>query len=188
MVRTANYYKDLSADYSNCGLVPNTLATQLINNADTYISLSQANLPEVTSDYGLVQIEQENKDWWPTHCEAQRQGRADILTLEYAIELVYLCVDGIFYGRTAVANREKHLWAITAQPGVTMTWPIVIFHGEVVYSEWNCFDNETNQTIAKGNFNLLRRGHRGGCYIKSEQLNFYRNVYTSNELLHWLRF
>ncbi|MHC2207982.1 hypothetical protein ACVLD2_002172 [Paenibacillus sp. PvR052] len=28
------------------------------------------------------QIERENKEWWPTHCEALRQGRADILTAD----------------------------------------------------------------------------------------------------------
>ena len=47
-------------------------------------------LPKV-GEYAIEQIEQENKDWWPTHCEALRQGRGDILTAEYRSELVYLC-------------------------------------------------------------------------------------------------
>ena len=54
-----------------------------------------------------------------------------------------------------------------------MVWPIVMFHGEVVYFEWKCIDDETGETVAKGNVTWLRRGHRGACYIKCEQLTFY---------------
>jgi len=32
----------------------------------------------------------------------------------------------------------------------------------------------------------VRRGHRGGCYFKSEQLTFYRDVYAPKELLDLL--
>jgi len=91
------------------------------------------------------------------------------------------------YGRTAATNREANLLAITAQPGVTMTWPIVMFNGEVVYCEWRCIDDETDETIAKGNANWYRRGHRGACYLKCEQLTFYRDVYAPDELLYWIR-
>jgi len=71
--------------------------------------------------------------------------------------------------------------------GVTMTWPIVMFNGEVVYCEWQCIDDETNETIAKGNANWYRRGHRGACYLKCEQLTLYRDVYAPDELLYWIR-
>lgn len=64
----------------------------------------------MSPDYSLVQIEQENKHWWPTHCEAFRQGRGDILTGEYTSNLIYFCADGPFYGRTAAINREAHWW------------------------------------------------------------------------------
>ena len=47
-------------------------------------------------------------------------------------------------------EREKHWWALLAQPGVTMAWPVVMFHGEFVWFEWNCVDVETRETIAKG--------------------------------------
>jgi len=47
-----------------------------------------------------------------------------------------------------------------------------MFNGEVVYCEWRCIDDETNETIAKGNANWYRRGHRGACYLKCEQLTF----------------
>jgi hypothetical protein len=47
----------------------------------------------------------------------------------------------------------------------------------------NCLDNETNEIIAKGSVAWLRRGHRGGCYLKGEQLTFYRDVFAPDELL-----
>lgn len=185
MTKRTNYYKELSADYSKPGLVANELAKKLLKDAETYNSLREETLPEITSEYDLVQIEKENKEWWPTHCEALRQGRGDVLAGEYANELVYLCADGPFYGRTTGTKREANWWAIIAQQNVTMAWPIVMFHGEVVYFEWKCIDDETNETIAKGNVTWLRRGHRGACYLKTEQLTFYRDVYAPDELLQW---
>jgi hypothetical protein len=68
-----------------------------------------------------------------------------------------------------------------------MTWPIVMFHGEFVWFEWACMDNETHETIAKGSVSWVRRGHRGGCYFKGEQLTFYRDVFASSELLKLIR-
>lgn len=187
MTKRTNYYKELSADYSKPRLVSTSLVAKLLNDAESYISLREETLPEINWEYSLVQIEQENKEWWLTHCEALRQGRGDLLTGEYANSIVYLCADGPYYGRTATTNREANWWAIAAQPGATMAWPIVIFHGEAVYYESKCIDDETNETIAKGNATLLRRGHRGACYLKCEQLTFYRDVYAPDELLHWLR-
>ncbi len=187
MARLINYYNDLSADYSTSKLVPNKLAIELLESAEVYISLRQETLPDISPEYSLTQIEQENKNWWPTHCEVFRQGRGDILVSEYTNNLVYFCADGPFYGRTAVIHREAHWWAMLTQPGVIMAWPIVMFNGEVVYSQWNCFDNVTKEVIARGNETILRRGHRGACYFKSGQLNFFSNVYASDELLHWLR-
>lgn len=187
MTKRTNYYSELCADYSKPELVDNELVVKLLKHAETYISRREETLPEITSEYSLLQIERENKNWWPTHCEAFRQGRGDILAGEYANELVLLCADGSFYGRTAATNREAHWWAILSQPGVTMIWPIVMFNGEVVYSEWKCIDDETNETIAKGNETFNRRGHRGACYLKGAQLTFYRDVYAPDELLYWLR-
>jgi hypothetical protein len=187
MTKRTNYYKELSADYSKPGLVSKELASKLIQDAETYISLREQTLPEITSEYSLAQIEKENRDWWPTHCEALRQGRGDILAGEYANNLVYLCADGPFYGKTAGVEREPNWWAILAQPGVVMTWPIIMFHGEVVYFEWNCVDDETNEVIAKGNVTWMRRGHRGACYLKCEQLTFYRDVFAPNELLNLIK-
>jgi hypothetical protein len=187
MTKQTNYYNNLSADYSKPRLVSNELAVGLLINAETYISLREETLPEITPEYSLGQIEQENREWWPSHCEALRQGRGDILAGEYANNLVYFCADGPFYGKTAATNREVNWWAILAQPSVTMAWPIVMFNGELVYSEWNCIDDVTKEIIAKGNETTLRRGHRGACYLKCEQLNFYRDVYASEELLHWVR-
>ena len=172
------YYHDLSADYSKPGMVSAQQQEQLIQQAKQFITLREDRLPEITPSYSLATIEQENKEWWPTHCEALRQGRGDLLAEEYAKDLVYFCADGPFYGRQAGTEREANWWAILAQPGVTMIWPIVQFHGEVVYFEWKCDDNETGETIAKGNVTWLRRGHRGACHTKCEQLTFYRDVYA----------
>jgi hypothetical protein len=183
MKKRINYYKDLIADYSKPEPVSPELAKQLLLKAEKFIALKEETLPPVSLDYPLEQIELENKEWWPTHCEALRQGRGDLLTGEYRDNLVYFCQDGPYYGLEAQKEREQHWWALIAQPDVTMCWPIVMFHGEFVWFEWNCQDNETRETIAKGSVAWVRRGHRGGCYIKGEQLTFYRDVFAPDELL-----
>jgi len=182
-----NYYKDLLADYSKPPLVSAELGQKLIRNAEKYIALREDKMPEITPTYNLAQIERENKEWWPTHCEALRQGRGDLLTEEYASELVYFCADGPFYGRSAGTAREANWWAILAQQGVTMAWPIVMFHGEVVYFEWLCTDDTTGETVAKGNVTWLRRGHRGACHLKCEQLTYYRDVYAPPALMELIK-
>jgi hypothetical protein len=178
-----NYYKELAADYSKPGLVSDEQKIKLIALAEKFVILKEPKLPGIDDDYSFTQIERENKEWWPTHCEALRQGRGDILNGEYSEKLVYFCQDGPFYGAEQQKEREKHWWALIAQPDVTMCWPIVMFHGEVTYFEWKCVDDETNETIAKGNVTWMRRGHRGGCYLKTEQLTFYRDVFASDNLL-----
>lgn len=181
--KRTNYYKDLAADYSRPGLVTPYVAKKLIEDAEKFVAMKERVLPQIDSSYTLAQIEQENKDWWPTHCEALRQGRGDILTGEYRDDLVYFCQDGPYQGLEQQKEREKHWWALIAQPGVTMCWPIVMFHGEVTFFEWKCVDDETNETLAKGNVTWMRRGHRGGCYLKTEQLTFYRDVFAPGGLL-----
>ena len=183
MNKRTNYYRDLAADYSKPEPVSQTLGDKLICEAERFIAMKEKVMPPINSNYSLEQIEYENREWWPTHCEALRRGRGDILGDEYTDHLVYFCQDGPFYGKTAGAKREAHWWAIIAQPGVTMAWPIVMFHGEVVYFEWKCIDDETHETLAKGNVTYLRRGHKGGCFLKTEQLTFYRDVFASEELM-----
>jgi EthD domain len=181
--KRTNYYQGLSADYSRPGLVTPYVAKKLIEDAERIVAMKEPRLPEINSYYTLEQIERENRDWWPTHCEALRQGRGDILTGEYRDDLVYFCQDGPYQGLEQQKEREKHWWALIAQPGVTMCWPIVMFYGEHTYFEWKCVDDETNETLAKGNVTWVRRGHRGACYLKTEQLTFYRDVFAANELL-----
>jgi hypothetical protein len=62
-----------------------------------------------------------------------------------------------------------------------------MFHSEFVHFEWACMDTETNETIAKGMVCWVRRGHRGACHFKSEQLTFYRDVFASEELVAAIR-
>jgi hypothetical protein len=183
MKERINYYKNLVADYSKPGLVPNEVKKKLIEDAERFIAMKEEKLPPIDFDYTAEQIEAENKDWWPTHCEALRQGRGDLLTGEYREDLVYLCQDGPYHGLEEQKAREQHWWALIAQPGVTMVWPIVLFYGEFVYFEWKCIDDNTNETIAKGNVTWVRRGHRGACYLKTEQLTFYRDVFAPDTLL-----
>lgn len=183
MNERANYYQNLAADYSRPGLVSPELAQKLIKEAERIVALKEPKLPDIDADYTCEQIELENKEWWPTHCEALRQGRGDILTGEYRDDLIYFCQDGPYYGLQQQKEREKHWWALIAQPGVTMCWPIVMFWGEHTYFEWNCLDDRTYETIAKGNVTWVRRGHRGACYLKTEQLTFYRDVFAPDRLL-----
>lgn len=182
-----NYYDGLAANYSLPEPVAVDTGNALIAAAESYIALKEPALPAVGPDYPLERIEVENREWWPTHCEALRRGRGDLLTGEYRDDLVYFCQDGPYYGRTEQQEREKHWWALIAQPGVTMAWPIVMFHGEFVWFEWNCIDDATRETIAKGSVAWVRRGHRGGCYFKGEQLTFYRDVFAPQELLDRIR-
>ncbi len=181
--KRTNYYKDLSADYSRPGLVTAYVAKKLIEDAERFVAMKERTLPQISPHYTVEQIEQENREWWPTHCEALRQGRGDILTGEYRDDLVYFCQDGPYQGLEQQKEREQHWWALIAQPGVTMCWPIVMFHGDVTFFEWKCVDDETNETLAKGNVTWIRRGHRGGCYLKTEQLTFYRDVFAPGGLL-----
>lgn len=178
-----NFYHDLKADYSKPQPVDKAIADELIAEALRLIELKESNMPDIGADFSLKQIEQENKDWWPTHCEALRQGRGDILTEEYRQDLVYFCQDGPYYGLDEQKEREKHWWALIAQPGVIMTWPVVMFHGEFTWFEWACMDTVTGETIAKGSVAWARRGHRGACYWKGEQLTFYRDVFADESLL-----
>jgi hypothetical protein len=183
MRKRTNYYKDLTADYSEPVAVPAELSKKLLEDAARFIAMKEPALPQIGSNYTLQTIEAENKAWWPTHCEALRKGRGDLLTGEYRNDLVYFCQDGPYYGLDQQKAREQHWWALIAQPGVIMTWPIVMFWGEFVHFEWACMDTETNETIAKGTVCWVRRGHRGACYFKSEQLTFYRDVFAEKELL-----
>ncbi|MDZ8104961.1 MAG: hypothetical protein RM338_04955 [Nostoc sp. DedQUE12a] len=187
MRQRVNYYKELSADYSKPGLVSDELKIKLIQQSEELISKKEAILPAIDSNYPPEKIQAENKEWWPTHCEALRQGRGDLLTGEYRDDLVYLCQDGHYFGLQEQQERELHWWALIAQPGVTMTWPIVMFHHEHVYFEWKCLDDETNETLAKGNVTFVRRGHRGAVYLKTEQLTFYRDVYAPDELVRLIK-
>ena len=179
----STYYKDLTADYSRLDPVRDDVAKKLIEKAKQLIALKEKSLPSINNDYTLKQIEQENKEWWPTHCEAIRQRRGDLLNGEYRDELVYFCQDGPYYGSDKQKEREKHWWALIAQNGVTMCWPIVMFHGEITYFEWKSVDNLTNETTASGNVTWVRRGHRGACYLKTEKLIFNRDVFASAHLL-----
>jgi hypothetical protein len=183
MKKRVNYYKDLLADYSKPGLVSDEMKKKLLDDAAKFIALKEATLPQIGAGYTPEQIEKENKEWWPTHCEALRQGRGDLLTGEYREDLVYFCQDGPYYGLNEQKEREKHWWALIAQPNVTMCWPIVMFWSEFVHFEWHCMDDETNEAIAKGTVSWVRRGHRGACYYKSEQLTFYRDVFAEPELM-----
>jgi hypothetical protein len=178
-----SYYEGLAADYSRPGLVSDQLKAQMIQRSAEIGDLQEPILPTIGADYSLEVIEAENREFWPTHCEALRQGRGDLLTKEYRPDLVYHCQDGPFYGIKEQQKREKHWWAIIAQPGVTMVWPIVQFWGEFTHFEWICLDDNTGEQIAKGSVCWVRRGHRGGCYYKSEQLTFVRDVFASDELL-----
>ena len=182
-----NYYQGLSADFSRPGLVTPEQGLALIREAEEYIALKEAALPEINDSFSREQIEAENKQGWPTHCEALRRGRGDLLRGEYRNDLVYFCQDGPFYGLDEQTEREKHWWALIAQPGVTMCWPIVMFWGEFVHFEWHCLDDASGEAIAKGTVCWVRRGHRGGCYFKSEQLTFYRDVFASPRLLELLK-
>jgi hypothetical protein len=182
-VRHGSYYIGLAADYSRPGLVDAATGDQLLLQAEQWIAAKDASLPTIDGLYTAEMIEAENRQWWPTHCEALRRKRSDILRAEYREDLVYFCQDGPFQGLDQQTDRERHWWALISQPGVTMCWPIVMFWSEFVHFEWHCLDDGSGEVIAKGSVCWVRRGHRGGCYFKSEQLTFYRDVFAPASLL-----
>ena len=182
MART-NYYEGLAADYSRPGLVSEELKAKLIQrSAEIGVCRSQRS-QQLVLITPLSRSRQKIVNFGRHHCEALRQGRGDLLTKEYRPDLVYHCQDGPYHGITEQQKREKHWWAIIAQPNVTMVWPIVQFWGEFTHFEWICLDDNTHEQIAKGSVCWVRRGHRGGCYYKSEQLTFVRDVFASEDLL-----
>lgn len=176
MLNRTNYYTHFPADYSKPDRPDATIREKLVTELERITALRETPLPSITTDYSLEAIEQENKDWWCTRCEAIRSGRGDLLAAESAEEFVYLCQDGPFYGAMAADKVVAGWCEIFFQPGATMIWPVVMFHGETIFFEWLVLDDHTHETIASGNVTFLRRGHRGGCYVKTEHLNFYRNV------------
>ena len=70
MRRSVNYYSGLTADYSRPGLVSTEVADGLIDSAQTWIGMMQEGLPSIDSNYSMEDIERENREWWPSHCEA----------------------------------------------------------------------------------------------------------------------
>lgn len=178
-----SYYSELAADFSAPGLVNKQQEQALIETMTKIHSITEPTMPTIDASYSLDDIETENKEWFPTHCNALRAERFDLLNAEYRDEFTYLCADGPFYGKGAASVREENWVAIIAQPGATMNWPIVQFKGEVVYFEWVSVDDVTHELIAKGNVTFLRRGHRGGIHLKTEQLTFFRDVSASPNLL-----
>src|SRR5436309_13776848 len=117
MKKRRNYYEGLAVDYSRPEPVPAAVSQTLLQAAEAYIARKEPTLPVVGPGYTLEQIEAENREWWPTHCEAVRQGRGDLLTGEYRDDLVYFCQDGPYYGLTQQQEREQHLWPLIRQPG-----------------------------------------------------------------------
>src|SRR3989442_5876760 len=124
MGKRTNYYKDLAADYSQPRPVPPDIAKKLIADAERFIAVKEKALPQIGADYRLEQIGKENKEWLPTHCEALRRGRGDILTREHRDDLVYFCQDGPFYGLVQQKSREVHWRALIGQPHVTHGLPL----------------------------------------------------------------
>jgi hypothetical protein len=84
MSERRNYYAGLAADFSRPEAVPRDLAAALIRQSEAFIAKKEPTLPDIGPDYSLPEIERENRAWWPTHCEALRQGRGDLLTQNIA--------------------------------------------------------------------------------------------------------
>ena len=121
MRKRVNFYKDLAADYSKPDPMAPALAKKLLEDAAEFIAKKEASLPAIGADYTLQQIEAENKAWWPTHCEALRQGRGDLLIGEYRDDLVYHCQDGPYYGSTSRSRASSTGGRSSLSPA--FAWP-----------------------------------------------------------------
>jgi hypothetical protein len=56
------------------------MRAKLLEDAVRFIALKEDSLPAIGDGYTMAEIEAENRVWWPTHCEALRQGRGDLLS------------------------------------------------------------------------------------------------------------
>lgn len=184
MAKRTNYYRGQVADFSRTAPLDEAVARRLVGDYERHMVLRQDALPPITGDYGLDRIEAENREWWPARCAVIRLRRFDLMARENAAGFAYLCQDGPFLGNDSRGERVTANWgAILCQKGCTLIWPVVMFHGEVVFFEWAVLDDETGEITASGNVTFLRRGHAGGCYVKTEHLTFFRDVSAAAELL-----
>jgi hypothetical protein len=184
MAQRTNYYRGLPADFSRASPPDDTVSQRLVKDYERYMAMRQEGLPSITNDFNFDRIERENRQWWPARCAVIRLRRFDLMARENAAGFAYLCQDGPFHGDDPRGGQVAANWgAILCQQGSTLIWPVVMFHGEVVFFEWATLDDETGETIAAGNVTFLRRGHAGGCYVKTEHLSFYRDVSASPQLL-----
>ncbi len=55
-MKRRNYYENLRADYSRPGLVPDALKATLIADAERYIALKEATLPQIGPDLAPEQV------------------------------------------------------------------------------------------------------------------------------------
>lgn len=172
-----SYYQELKGDYSTPRAVSDALSNELIADYERYMSLRVDRLPDAPRASDLPQIEAENRQWWPARCEVIRRGRFDLMARENSDCFVYLCQDGPFIGDDPRGQKVTARWgALLCRPEVTLIWPLVQFAGEAIYFEWSTVDNVTYETTAAGNVTFMRRGHAGGCYLKTEHLAFSRDV------------
>jgi hypothetical protein len=184
MSKRTNYYRGLAADFSRPAPLDPAMSQRLIQEYERYTGLRQEALPPITADYGIERIEAENREWWPARCAVIRLRRFELMAPENAADFAYLCQDGPFLGNDPRGQRVAANWgAILCQSACTLVWPVVMFHGEVVFFEWAALDDETSEITASGNVTFLRRGHAGGCYVKTEHLSFFRDVSAAAELL-----
>jgi hypothetical protein len=184
MAKLGNYYRGMEADFSRPSPLDEAVARRLVGAYERYMALRQDAVPAITAAYGLDRIEAENREWWPARCAVIRMGRFELMARENATGFAYLCQDGPFLGDDPRGQRVAANWgAILCQKGCSLVWPVVQFHGEVVFFEWAALDDETGEMTASGNVTFLRRGHAGGCYVKTEHLSFFRDVSAAPELL-----
>jgi hypothetical protein len=184
MAKRTNYYHGLAADFSRPGHLDEAVARGLVGDYERYMALRQDPLPSLRADDGLGRIEAENREWWPARCPVVRLRRFELMARENAAAFAYLCQDGPFYGDDPRGQRVAAHWrAILCKKGSTLVWPVVLFSGEVVFFEWASLDDETGEISTSGNVTFLRRGHAGGCYVKTKHLSFFRDVSAAVELL-----
>ena len=74
MRQRTNYYEGLAADYSKPEPIPEPLSSKLLEDAWKFIRMKEKTPPAIGPDYSLEQVERENKEWWPTHCECFRKA------------------------------------------------------------------------------------------------------------------
>jgi hypothetical protein len=184
MAKRTNYYRGLAADFSRPAPLDEAVVRRLVGDYERHMALRQDTLPPITADHGPDRIEAANREWWPARCAMVRLRRFDLMARENAAGFAYLCQDGPFHGADPRGERVAANWGGDPLPeGVHpgLARRPVSRRGGVLRVGGPGRRHRRDHGL--GQCDLPPPRPRGGCYVKTEHLSFFRDVSAAEELL-----